>query len=140
MAQFFDVIKALYIESRRQEWGELRRFLRKRGLTVLRGGKGSPNYKGKLKTSYDLSCWLWIEVKIDDVIVFISFQPFDTDPRTSNQHALFDRIGISYYLGEYNKDDILAHMEITDIDLPLNDDAKERIYNLIQATAQKAVK
>lgn len=131
---FFNDVKKLYVKFRKHEHCELKKLLKAKGINVkLRGGAGRTNYRsgGQLNKKYDLSNWLYIEASINDVNFFISFQPFDIDPNSHNQHALFDRIGISAYRGKYTTEKVLSNMIITDIELPLNDKKRNKICKIM---------
>ncbi len=122
----FAHVKAAYEKLREQERVNLRKYLsaheglRAAGLKVIaQGGKGSAHYRG----NYDLRNWKWVEVKgpggFDAVI---SLNMLDIDPKTKNVHSLYDRIGLMLSPEKW---------VYTDIDLPLDDKAKERIAQLI---------
>lgn len=138
----FNEIQNIYYQFRKKERSELKEFLKGcKGIRVKNSGdRICENYTsgGKLQKPYDLTDWLYIEVEINDITVFITFQPFDTDPNSQNIHTLANRIGISYYLnGKYNFDTIFENMIITDIDLPLNNNKRQAIYDLICKIAKQ---
>lgn len=97
-----------------------------------RAGKGRKDYTSGGRISvYDLSNWKWVELNHagNNFDCVISLNMPEVDPSSGNTHCLYDRIGIYVTYprdGCYYKTDIY-----TDIDLPLDDGAKERIVELI---------
>lgn len=132
----FYEVQNIYYQFRKKERSELKEFLKGfKNIKVKNSGdRICKKYTsgGKFKKPYDLTDWLYIEVEINNITVFITFQPFDTDPNSQNIHTLANRIGISYYLNDnYDFDTIFKNMMITDIDLPLNNNKRQAIYDLI---------
>lgn len=147
MKKHFNIIKKAYFEAREYEWERLREYLKSKKLKIVirgNGGCGSKTYcsNNKLKVTYDLSNWRWIDIALENGdMVFISFQPFDKDSDSNSTHALFDRIGISRYKKRENNTreekyretkEITENMLITDVELPFDDDKMERIYKIIR--------
>ena len=136
MTEHFNLIREIYFKAREHEWKKLRQYLRAQGLNVITSGHSGYGYeeyspRKKLIPSYDLTNWRWVEVKSEKGTVFISFQPFDRDSNSNNNHALFDRIGVSWYTGKYNAKNLHDKMMITDIELPLNDEKMKKIHKII---------
>ena len=109
--------------------------IKEAGLTVKtrgRAGKGWTSYtSGGRIAPYDLSNWKWVELNhIErDFTCIVSLNMIETDPKTGNTHCLYDRIGLYVTYprnGCYYKTDIYM-----DIDLPLDEKAKDRILELI---------
>lgn len=140
-----ETAKSDYQQAREQERRDLADFLAEKlgevkrvkdKLCVIaspRSGKGRGNYTsgGRIK-AYDLSNWKWVEVTDDgyfDCIVSLNMP--DTDPRSGNSHALFDRVGllVSYYY----RDSLYAYETAihTNIDLPLTKEKMEQIAQLV---------
>ena len=94
----------------------------------------------KVKKSYDLTNWRWIEIKTDTVSIFVSFQPLDKDINSSNKHALFDRIGISWYFEKYDEKEMSDNMIITDIELPFNEAKMDKILKIIMFISENGNK
>jgi len=130
-----------YEERREEERKELANYLSKNekianaGLKVKtrgRAGKGWTAYKSGGKIApYDLSNWKWVELNHTDnrFDCVISLNMPEVDLSSGNTHCLYDRIGIYITYprdGCYYKTDIY-----TDIDLPLDKEAKDRIVELI---------
>ncbi len=101
--------------------------------------------------------WIGIDVIVEDnnngeSAFFISFQPFDLDPRTGNFHTIMNRIGLylyhDQYLKTYNKakennpktknkpletvNGFLEMKLLENIQLPPNDDRKKDIWEEIK--------
>jgi len=135
----FNEVRKQYFEAREQEWLKLRDYLTN-NLDVYdaqipkQKGFGCKKYtsQGMLNTPYDLTNWRWVEIKTDAITIFVSFQPFDEDVNSGNKHALFDRIGISWYKGKDDAQTISNNMIITDVELPLSEEKLERIHSVIQ--------
>lgn len=130
-----------YEKMREQERISLATYLsnhseiKKAGITVKtrgRAGKGWPSYKsGGRIAAYDLSNWKWVELNHADrdFTCIVSLNMTETDPNTGNTHCLFDRIGLYVTYprnGCYYKTDIY-----TDIDLPLDKKAEDKILELV---------
>ena len=137
----FNEIKLAYYKARKEEWAILRRYLKEKLKqydikVIMSGGKGDSRYNsnGKLKVNYNLTNWRWIEIVSDNVTIFVSFQPFDIDEDTDNKHALMDRIGVSWYIGEYNSSAVYKNMIITDFELPLDNANRQKLCKLIHKT------
>lgn len=129
--------KSDYQQAREQERRDLADFLAEKlgevervkdklcVITSPRSGKGRGNYtSGRRIEAYDLSNWKWVEVTDDsDFDCIVSLNMPDTDPRSGNSHALFDRVGL---LVSYHKDGLYYETAIyTGINLPLNASANE---------------
>ncbi len=135
----FNEIKNLYVEFRKQECLELKRFLKhKKELEIsMRGGCGRKEYtSGGRISNYDLTYWKYVNYPADEegdnkINILISFQPLEVDPNSQNMHMLIDRVGISRYIGKYDANTVFNNMIITDIDLPLTSEDKEDIYKAI---------
>lgn len=131
----FKEIRNNYFEARKGEWQKLKDYLKTRGVKVeTNGGKGSAVYTAgeKIKTSYDLTNWRWIDVEIENRKFLISFQPPVINEKTQNNVVLFDRIGIFKYSKEepyYNT--VIEEIKITDIELPLNNVTMQKIYDML---------
>ena len=127
--------KNVYFEMRKEQKKILCDFLKQNGYEVLneKGGMGISSYTSgnTFNKPYDLSNWMWIEVRRNDVFYFISFQAFDIDPSSKNVHVLMDRIGV-YKYKKYSAKEAFENMVITDIDLPFGqDELKELIKYLV---------
>ncbi len=132
----FTVIKKAYTEMRELERKKILGFLIDKGLNMVntpKSGKGSSNYTngGKLERSYDLSNWKWVEGIVDDKKFLVSLQAFDYDKSSKNVHVLMDRIGICKYDKNAKHPDYLNTMEVTSLELPLNEDDLEELYNVL---------
>lgn len=133
-------LKDEYYKYRKNEIYNLSRYIRKffkqnyknKKLKVrANGGKTGYSSGSRLKTKFDLSNWLWIDIDIDELKILLSFQSFDHDPKTGNLHILMDRIGLYVYSGEYSAVDSQKNMMITDIQLPLDDEKKLELANIV---------
>ena len=95
-----------YFKTLQHEGYELERPAARRGVR---------NYKaqGRLEEEYDLSNWMWVCVKRNNVHFFISLQAFERDSKTGNFHVLTDRIGIYAYVGDFSPQDAQTKMLIT---------------------------
>lgn len=136
----FETAKSNYEEAREEIRRELIRFLSTyKGIEDVlrivsggRAGKGLKNYtSGKRIEVYDLSNWKWVEITDDsDFECIVSLNMPDVDPRSGNPHTLFDRIGL---LVSYHRDGQYYETAIhTNIDLPLNEEKKEKIARLVR--------
>lgn len=137
----FGDIKKEYVDFRKQEWFELRKFINsyfKNKVEIIAGGNaghGVENYTGggTFEKYYDMTNWLWIELKINENKFLISFQPPVKNKNTKNEVVLPDRIGIyKYDESEANFQTILENIDITDIALPLNDITRKEICDIIE--------
>lgn len=142
--EFFE-LKDRYYQYRKNERDDLSRYLRnffkqnyedkkwkvmaKKGITEYTSGS-------RLKTKFNLSNWLWIDIDIDELKILLSFQSFDHDPKTGNLHILMDRIGLYVYSGEYSAVEAQTNMFITDIQLPLDNNDKCKIANIVNDVAE----
>lgn len=131
--------KKAYEEAREEARGELAKFLSAyKGIADVlrvvsggRAGKGLKHYtSGKRIMEYDLSNWKWVEITDDsDFECIVSLNMPDVDPRSGNSHVLFDRVGL---LVSYRKNDLYYETAVyTDIDLPLNEEEKKKIAQLV---------
>ncbi len=142
----FEDIKKEYNSIREDERKKLRDYLFSKDLeNISKGGnagKGKKKYTSgkRLTVPYDLSNWKFIEASKDGVNFFISLQAPDVDPNSNNKHTLTDRIGVSYYIGKYNTHIVCSNMKITDIELPLDNEKMERVYQMISDIAPLAKK
>lgn len=128
-------IRTVYEALREEERIKLNEYLRESkaiadaNLRVVAGGsagKGSYRYacRGKVQP-FDLRNWKWVEVKSKDGFdCVISLNMLDIDPRTKSVHSLYDRIG--FVFSSDPKD-----WHCTDYELPLNDDEREKIAQLV---------
>ena len=141
---FFE-LKDGYYKYRKKERDNLSRYLRnffkqnyKDKKLKVRVNGGSKRYLSgsRLKTEFNLSNWLWIDIDIDELKILLSFQSFDHDPKTGNLHILMDRIGLYVYSGEYSAVEAQTNMFITDIQLPLDDIDKCKIANIVNDVAE----
>lgn len=120
----FSEIKNMYNEERKKERNKISSFFRTQDdfeKPDARAGDKNYNSGGRLKEKYDLSNWMWVCVKRNDVHFIVSLQTFDRDPSTGNLHVLIDRIGIYAYIGHYSSIDGQTKMMTTNIELPLDD-------------------
>ena len=132
----FNIIKKAYAEMREIERKKILGFLNDKGLDMInssKSGKGSSNYtsSGKLEKSYDLSNWKWVEGIVGDKRFLVSLQAFDYDKSSRNIHVLMDRIGICKYDKNAKHPDFLNLMEVTSLELPLNEDDLEELYSVL---------
>ena len=135
----FDTIKNKYNEARREEQNTIVGYfktLQHEGYELERPAarRGVRNYKaqGRLEEEYDLSNWMWVCVKRNNVHFFISLQAFERDSKTGNFHVLTDRIGIYAYVGFFSPQDAQTKMLITNIDLPMNEKKLDELANIIK--------
>ena len=141
MTTDFHTAKGNYEELREEERKGLANYLssnqeiRDAGITVKtrgRAGKGLTAYtSGGRIAPYDLSNWKWVELNHTDhdFTCLVSLNMVETDPKSGNTHCLFDRIGL--YI-TYQRDGCYYKADIyTDINLPLDNEAKEKIVALI---------
>lgn len=135
----FEVAKNDYEQVRESVRKDLAKYLAKykgienvlRVVSGGRSGKGLKGYtSGKRIKGYDLSNWKWVELTDDgDFNCIVSLNMPDVDPCSGNSHILFDRVGL---LVSYHKDGHYYETAIyTDIDLPLDDTAKDQIAQLV---------
>lgn len=135
----FEETKSTYKQRREIQRLELAKFLagderiskELRVVSGARAGKGLTKYEsGKRFAQYDLSNWKWVEITDDiDFECIVSLNMTDIDPRSGNFHGLFDRVGL---LVSYKKETSYYETRIyTDLDLPLNDDKKGEIAELV---------
>lgn len=137
----FQEIKDAYVQQREQERKNLIAYLQRHtlfahsGLKVVTGGRsgmGTERYSsGGHISPVDLRNWKWVECKSADenFNAVISLNMPETDLSSGNAHSLYDRIGlIVTYMrrNNYYKTSIW-----TDIDLPLDEQALEKIAGLI---------
>ncbi len=132
-------VKGKYQDAREQERRDLATYLENHldmpeKLYVIsspRAGKGWVNYtSGKRIKRYDLSNWKWVEITDGSYFeCIVSLNMPDVDPRSGNSHVLFDRVGL---LVSYRKNDLYYETAVyTDIDLPLNEEGKKKIAQLV---------
>lgn len=134
-------IKQKYEEQRENERKKLSDFFvtyfqgAKKELRVIRSGragKGSGKYNsGGRIAPYDLKNWKWVEVQgiNNSFNCIVSLNMLEVDPHSANPHALFDRIGLTI---SFERESNYYETKIfTDIELPLEDSAMERIAELI---------
>ncbi|GAA2181070.1 hypothetical protein GCM10009785_14470 [Brooklawnia cerclae] len=127
LRQQFLEARAAYLKSRRDQRGRVVEALRAEGFEVKnRGnaGRGLTSYTsgGRLEPSFDLSGWLWVEARRGDVIVVVSLQTLDQDPKSKNIHVLMDRIGVDVFRDGDPVDpaDPLREKTTTRFELPLS--------------------
>lgn len=126
--------KEKYNSLREYERKKIINYLSEKGFKVsYNGGNGRPNYTngGKMKKSYDLTNWKWVDATKENIKYFISLQAFDMDTTSKNYHVLMDRIGIcAFSNGE--KPDYFNLMETTSLELPLGEqDLDELLKKMI---------
>lgn len=133
----------VFLETK-EKYNSLREFERKKIITYLDqsgfkvsylGGTGRPNYKngGRLKKSYDLTNWKWIDAWKNDAKYFISLQAFDKDTSSNNFHVLMDRIGICKYFRENKKPDYFNLMQTTSLELPLDENDLAELIKIMNS-------
>lgn len=137
----FEQIRTEYEQAREQERKELAEYLKdefnknndyKELYVVIgaRAGKGKNNYTNHgTIPAFNLENWKWVELKSEyhDFNCIISLNMIDVDQQTKNFHALYDRIGIIISSNKVpNKKQIC-----TNIDLPLNDEKKKQIFEIV---------
>lgn len=149
----FQDIKDAYEQKRENERIKLRDYLKvhpalkEAKLEVARSssGKGRTDYtSGGNIAPFDLSNWKWVEVKLAKAkkpdkdqdenqdrsfSAVISLNMFDTDPQSSNFHALYDRVGLVIE-GKSGNTSLTSFVH-TNIDLPLNEADMEKIAKLV---------
>lgn len=94
--------------------------------TATSAGKGCADYTahGTIH-AFDLRNWKWVGITgAGGFDCAISLNMLDIDPRTHNIHSLYDRIGLVFSPDP-------AGWVYTDIDLPLDNVAKEQIAQLV---------
>lgn len=108
------------IEKRidKKEWKiSMSKIIKGRGA-----GQGNSKYTsgGSLVVPFDLSYWLWLDLRNYDKEKegTIFFQSHDIDPNTGNTHVMLDRVSFGY------KGSCIKRIQRTNYDLPL--DAKTR--------------
>lgn len=107
-------------------------------------GKGKCNYSSSKRfddDTYDLSNWKWVEVTMhgrNNHSCVISLNMLERDPNSGNEHALYDRIGffVSSSDEKYGVK-VDERQMITNIDLPLNEEKKDRIKTILQEVVIK---
>lgn len=147
---FIDV-KNEYIKMREYERMELvksladflkhdNRFVVKKGSS----GKGKCNYSSAKRFDndrYDLSNWKWVEITMperNNHSCVISLNMLERDPNSGNEHALYDRIGFFVSASDETYGVKVDERQIiTNIDLPLNDEKKDIIKNILQEVVIK---
>lgn len=102
------------------------------------GGRTGYTSGSRLKTKYNLSNWMWIDIHIDKLKILLSFQTFDHDPKNGNLHVLMDRIGLYVYSGKYSAIDAQKNMMITNIELPLKKEDKLELANLVYDITERS--
>ncbi|MDR2672265.1 MAG: hypothetical protein LBC35_03045 [Coriobacteriales bacterium] len=136
--QAFNVAKAAYIKARSHERDKIISKLLERGWTVMnmlftkelanpyspKAGRGLANYtSGGRMEPFDLSNWMWVNVRRDGCNYSVSLNADEIDPDTGHGHVLFDRLALSNYdTGDY---------VISNIDLPLDDDKLEELVDVL---------
>lgn len=137
----FEDFKKEYVNARSEQRNELALYLENKLkensnytlLTVVNGGtagKGSSNYNhAKTIEPFNLSNWKWVEVKTEGFSCVISLNMVDVDKNSAKFHALYDRVGlvVTFKTGDNSHNNYIC----TNIDLPLDDNKKEAIYNLV---------
>jgi len=132
----FKETKKRYTELRAQEKNKIIAALLEYGYPVMnmmftkeledpfnkRAGRGLTNYTSNGRIAeYDLSNWMWVNTRKEDLFLSISLQADEIDEQTGNGHVLFDRISF-----ECSWEDGYEY-KITDYDLPLNPLALEKM-------------
>ncbi|MDQ0112458.1 hypothetical protein [Paenibacillus harenae] len=129
-----------YESLREDERKGIKRYLSEKGFTVKTGGKegrGSSAYtnsgKSKMKRSYDLTNWKWVEATKGSITYFISLQAFDRDTGSTNYHVLFDRIGVCAFSKEakVNEKDYFNCMQVTSLELPLRENDLDELLIIL---------
>ena len=136
----------------KEKYNALREFERKKIITYLKnkennnikvaqtGGMGLSCYtnsgKHKLERSYDLTNWKWVSLRIGEKKILISLQAFDRDNGSGNYHVLMDRIGICVYPRTERRPNYYNLMEVTSLELPLNEKELGELYDLITKRVQ----
>lgn len=99
-------------------------------------GRGLRKYTsgGRLKPPFDLSNWMWIAGERDGVLVMVSLQVLDQDPKSLNLHALIDRIGVDAYRIDdpIDETDPLFERSTTPLQLPLDAQGLAALISLIE--------
>lgn len=140
----FEDARNEYYKARKEEYENLKEYLKGENFVIKEGGNsghGVEDYtaNGKLKKSYNLTNWLWIDVEYNGKKFLISFQPPVKNEKSQNDVVLFDRIGIFEYNNEepyYNS--VLNEIKITNIDLPLNESKKNEIKRILLDRSNKS--
>lgn len=138
----FRDIKEAYEQKRENERKKLIQYLKdyleahpelsNAGLKVVRGGKSGKGDEGYTSDGniapFDLRNWKWVEIKNQDesFSAVVSLNMPDKDPKSGNFHALYDRIGLIIKENGSNK-----HVAHTNIDLPFDKDAMEKITRIV---------
>jgi len=129
-------IKQEYNELRSLQRNEIIKYLEENNFKVKKRGKSGRGDKyytsgGRFGTSYDLSNWKWIDASSNGKNFIISLQCFDVDPNSYNHHVLMDRIGV-YMYEKYNSYEAYTKMEVTEIDLPMDDIKKRQLMKILE--------
>lgn len=137
----FQDIKDAYERKRESERDKLINHLKQHpalskaelDVTGLRGGKGRKNYTSHGQISpFDLRNWKWVEITNQDesFSAIISLNMPDTDPKSGNFHALYDRVGL--IIDGHGSGGSFVHTVVhTDIDLPFDEAAMEKIAQIV---------
>lgn len=83
---------------------------------------------------FDLSGWMWVEARRDDVGIIVSLQTLDQDPQSLNIHVLMDRIGVGVF-GDTDNPDVggpLFEANTTGLELPLTPEDLEELLTLVE--------
>ncbi len=100
-------------------------------ISKSRAGKGIKNYTNNgTIAEFNLNNWKWVEVKskYNTFDCIISLNMIDADHKTGAFHALYDRIGLIIISSD--KFPYKKHI-CTNMDLPLNDEKRECIFELL---------
>lgn len=124
----FEEAKIAYVVARKQQRSKIRDSPKQAGFKVKisgSAGQGICKYtSGKLLDSpFDLSNWMWVESGRDSVLILVTLQVLDQDPKSLHIHALMDRIGVQIFSGNTAilGDDLLFEKCTTEFTLPLSD-------------------
>lgn len=130
--KLFKAIKNAYALSREEERLQIKEHLAQNGFTVKSGseGKGKSDYTacGKINPPYDLSNWKYVEAEKDNKCCIVSLQPYSES--CGGHVVLMDRIGI-YVDERYDKQRAFTNMEVTDMELPMDEDKLDRLVTLL---------
>jgi hypothetical protein len=142
----YDRAKKRYLNERKRQADIIVERLKQKGYETARRSSGGSAYgkrsnpKTRIDPPYDLSNWIWVSTKDkgSSCSFNILLHTFDQDPGSKNHHVFIDRLSLRCHYPKASK--LAPDTTLTGLDLPLEEDALEKLMSMFDAFVNECKK